>query len=88
MRYSPGHGRIDSTARPSESYQAQRPEAETLRGVKEGVQIIDLDKRSASGTGSDARTVYERFAGSPKGKAFVAGGGEVRIATSEGLFTF
>lgn len=55
---------------------------------KEGVQVIDLDMRPANGTASDARSVYDRFAGSPKGKSFLEGGGQVRIATSDGVLTY
>jgi hypothetical protein len=55
---------------------------------KPGVQMIDLDIRTPGGTSSDASTIYKRFAGTDQGKAFLGGGGEVRIATQDGMITF
>ncbi|HMR29270.1 MAG TPA: hypothetical protein PKE21_17465 [Flavobacteriales bacterium] len=55
---------------------------------KPGVQVIDLDIRTPQGTARDAATMYDRFAGTDQGKAFFAGGGEVRFATTEGMVTY
>jgi hypothetical protein len=55
---------------------------------KPGVQMIDLDIRTPSGSSSDATTIYNRFAGTDQGKAFLGGGGEVRIATQDGMMSF
>lgn len=55
---------------------------------KPGVQVIDLDIRTPGGTSNDATTIYDRFSGTDQGKSFLGGGGEVRIATQDGLVSF